>query len=105
MGYVVKTTDFSRISLNETDKIKSALQNVAIILKSVVNTNVLYREFGISGQMLDKPENVAFPRMYAEIREKIEEYEPRVSVLNISFEIDTEKIGRVVPVVEIEFNE
>lgn len=105
MGFAVKTTDFKEITLNEQDTVKSVLQNVAIILESIENTNVLYRDFGISNKMVDMPQNVILPQMYAEIKEKIEKYEPRASVINIVFENDTKTLGQTIPTVEITIND
>lgn len=101
MSYKV-TPDLSRISLNETDAITSILQNVAIILSTIKGTCPLYRQFGISGEYLDKPIPVAQVLMYADVKEAIEEYEPRVEVVSIDFEASAIDPGKLIPTVTVE---
>lgn len=100
MSYTVSPV-FSRISLNEPDTVKSILQNVAIILKTKRGTVPLYRQFGVSMDYLDKPMPVAAPLYHSQIREAIEEFEPRVEVINISFMTDPTTPGVLLPTVEV----
>ena len=100
MPYIV-STDIRRIMLNEKDTIASILQNVSIILRTRLGTVPLYREFGVSNSSLDRPVIVAEPLLYAEIKEAIERYEPRVEVIDISFAQDVSKPGVLIPTVEV----
>lgn len=102
MGYVVKSTDFSKISLNEPDRVTSILQNVAILLRTKRGTCPLYRQFGLDQSYLDRPINAAPPILYAEIKEGIEEFEPRVEVIRIDFGVDKSTPGKLIPTVEVE---
>lgn len=101
MGYKV-TPDLKQIRLNETDEIVSILQNVAIILSTVKGTCPLYRQFGISAEYVDKPIPVAQVVMYADIKEAIEEYEPRVEVTGIDFAVSASEPGKLIPTVTVE---
>lgn len=101
MGYKV-TPDLSHISLNEQDTLTSILQNVAIILSTVKGTCPLYRQFGISAEYVDKPIPVAQVVMYADIKEAIEEYEPRVEVTGIDFAVSASEPGKLIPTVTVE---
>lgn len=100
MSYKI-SSDISKISLNETDTVKSILQNVAIILRTRQGTVPLYRQFGVSMGYLDKPTPVAAPLYHSQIKEAIEEFEPRVEVVNISFTTDPTTPGVLLPTVEV----
>lgn len=99
MTYTV--TAGESLTLNETDTVASVLQNVAIILATRRGTCPLYREFGISMDFLDRPMPVAKTLAYAEIKETIEAYEPRASVVGVTFEERADAPGLLIPIVEV----
>ena len=101
MGYKVTASDIGAIRLNETDTVRSVLQNIAIILSTRQGTCPLYRGFGLPQKFMDKPLPVAVPMMYAEVKEAVEEYEPRAEVLKVTFETDKAAPGRLIPIVEV----
>lgn len=105
MSYKVSSKDLRSISLNETDVVTSVLQNIAIILSTRQQTVPLYRDFGLPMRFIDKPIPVARPMLVAEIEEAISEYEPRATVVGVTFEIDESAPGRLIPTVEVEINE
>ena len=72
MTYKVTATDISSIKLNETDRVQSVLQNIAIILSTRQGTVPLYREFGLPMRFLDKPIPAARTLLVAEVKEAIE---------------------------------
>ena len=43
--------------------------------------------------------------MFAEIKEAVEEFEPRCSVVNITFASDASAPGGLIPTVEVEIND
>lgn len=102
MVYTVSALDLSKITLNETDPIKSVLQSIAIILRTRQMSVPLYRDFGLPMQFLDKPMPAARPLMIAEIRDAILAYEPRANVLGIDFAPDPNIPGKLIPTVEVE---
>ena len=102
--YVVSPMDYSRITLQETDTVQSILQNIAVILRTYTGTCPLYRDFGITADYLDRPIPVAKTMMIADIRDAINEWEPRAGVLGITFTEDTNLPGRLIPTVEVEIN-
>lgn len=101
MAYVVSANDFSKIRLNETDIVTSVLQNIALLLRTKRGTCAMYRQFGIRGDVLDRPVNAAPPILYADIKESIEEFEPRAEVVSIDFRIDPSSPGKLIPRVEV----
>nr|WP_278430010.1 GPW/gp25 family protein [Brevibacillus laterosporus] len=79
------------------------LQNVYTILTTPRGSVPLDREFGIDTSILDDPTPVAKARATAEIFEKVNKYEPRVSITKVSF---TEKEdGVLIPVVKLAVKE
>ena len=89
------------LSLNETDTVASVLQNVAIILATRRGSCPLYRIFGLSMECLDRPMPVAKTLAQAEIKEAIETYEPRATVVGVTFEEPADMPGRLIPTVEV----
>lgn len=102
MSYMVSSQNMDSITLNETDTVKSVLQNVAIILKTRQQSVPLCRDFGLPMQFIDKPIPVARAMLVAEIHEAIAKYEPRATVLNVTFEVDYNVPGTLIPTVEVE---
>ena len=94
MSYKVTASDIGAVQLNETDTVRSVLQNIAIILSTRQGTCPLYRGFGL-------PLPVAMPMMYSEVKEAVEEYEPRAEVVNVTFAADRNAPGRLIPTVEV----
>lgn len=105
MNYIISTKDLGSITLNETDTVKSVLQNIRIILSTRQFSVPLYREFGLPMQFLDKPIPVAKALLIAEIRDAITEFEPRANMLNVTVEIDENAPGKVHATVEVEIKD
>lgn len=103
MSYMVSSKSLNKITLNESDPVRSVLQNVAIILSTRQNSVPLYRDFGLPMQFIDKPMAVARSLMIAEIKEAITEYEPRANVINIGFLDDSP--GKMIAKVEVEITD
>ena len=101
MNFRVTAIDLSRISLNESDVVKSVLQNVAIILRTKRGTVPLYREFGLSQDYLARPIIAARPLLHAEISEAITKFEPRAQLERIIWDADPQIPGSVSPTVEV----
>lgn len=98
MSYKISPNDIA-LRLNETDRIRSVLQNVSIILSTWKGTVPMYREFGISSEYMHKPLPVAEVILRAQIREAIEKYEPRAMVESIGFTQQGD--GQLIPTVEV----
>ena len=102
MTYRITPGSLGPLKLNETDTVTSALQNVAIILSTWEGTVPLYRDFGISSEYMHMPIPAAKALLRAEIKEKVERYEPRVSVIGVTFE---ETGNGLIPTLEVAFLE
>lgn len=104
MSWQVGMYDLGKITLCENDTVRSILQNVRTILRTPKYTVPLYREFGLDTAVVDSPITVAEPILYAEVREAIEQFEPRCTVTDVSFVIEKNNPGALSPRVEVEIN-
>ena len=86
-----------------TDPVESVLQNIAVILSTPKGSVPMYRDFGISVDILDRPIPVAKAMMTADIKEAIEQWEPRATFISVDF-MEDELNGRLIPMVEVEIN-
>lgn len=105
MTYTVSPTDMSNLFLQETDEVKSILQNIAVILSTPKGSVPMYRDFGLDMSFLDLPTERARIAMIAPVREAVERWEPRAAVTNVSFAYDLSNPGRMIPTVEVELRE
>lgn len=104
-NYIVAASDAIDLQFNETDTVKSVLQNVYIILNTWQGSVPLYRSFGISDDFLHKPINIAQSMMIASVQEAIETYEPRAKFVGLSFQTDSNNTEILRPIVEVTINE
>lgn len=102
MRYKTNIIDLEKIKLNEADTVSSILQNIAILLSTQQGSVPLYRSFGLPQSFVDKPLPVAKPLAIAEVKDAIEEFEPRATVISVTFQDGGEGAGMLVPIVEVE---
>ena len=102
MRYTVSAHDLSRVRLNEPDIVASVLQNIAIILSTRQQSIPLHRGLGLPMRFVDKPIPVAVPLMIAEVTEAIRSFEPRAELINITYIVDENVPGKLIPIVEVE---
>lgn len=83
------------------------VQNVKTILATPVGSVPLDRDFGTSWMLVDQPTPRVQAELSAEIVEKVERYEPRVRVTEVSFVSLPEEAreGRLIPRVRIALRE
>jgi phage baseplate assembly protein W len=100
MAYTVKAFSLEKINLAPETTTEEILQNVAVIISTPKFSVPLDRGLGLAQRFLDKPIQTAQPILVAEVMDAVEEYEPRVQIDNVTFELgDTP--GALVPVVEV----
>lgn len=80
------------------------IQNVRFILSTIAGTCVLDIPMGINPGAVDAPIQFAQAAITAEVIEKIERYEPRVSVESVEFSADPLD-GRLIPRVKVVIKE
>lgn len=102
MTYKVTSTDDYTLKLSENNEIDSILQNIAVLLNTRKGTVPMYREFGLPMNFIDKPMDVAETIAYSEITDALEIFEPRATLVGLSF---TKSTGGLGITVEVEINE
>lgn len=102
MSYFVTAGEDIAITLNETNDTASILQNVAMILGTPKGSVPMYRDFGVRIEALDRPVPVAKIMLRSEVKEAVELYEPRVEVVDVTFEQDRADPSHLIPTVEVE---
>lgn len=103
MAYKVSAAELSDEILNESDYVRSVLQNVSNILKTRQGTVPFFREFGLPMEFIDQPIPIAAPTLIIEVREALLRFEPRAELVDVSF--TSNEHGQLLPVVEVEINE
>lgn len=76
-------------------------QNLKILYTTPVGTVPYDRNFGINTEYLDAPLPLAQGRLIVEYTEKTKVYEPRATVKEVNFEMDSEN-GKLIPKVVID---
>lgn len=105
MSYQVSADGTTKLTLNESDTVRSVLQNIAIILQTPKGSVPMYREFGLPMDFLDRPIPVAKTMMIAKVREAVERWEPRARVVGVSFSGDASDPSILIPEVEVEIED
>lgn len=102
--YKVSATESAALQLGAADTVKSVLQAIRIIITTQKGTVPMYRDFGVNMDFLDLPAPGAEQRARMEIKEAIEEWEPRATVKDITFSRNELQSGKLMPTVEVEIN-
>ena len=99
-----KVSALESLRLEKPESVQAVLRNIAVLLATRKGSVPLYRDFGISWDMLDKPLPVARSMLISEIREAIERWEPRATFIGVEFAQDPAQPGTLLPIVEVEIN-
>ena len=83
--YTILGLDITQINWFPQTTIEEILQNVMVLLTTVVGTVPLDRELGINATFIDEPLPRAMMQVTIFAMETIGEYEPRVEVREIDF--------------------
>lgn len=102
MAYLVNANKQPAIDFAPDTVVEEVLQNVRTILTTIKGSIPLDREFGIDGEVVDLPINVAKAKLTNEIFRAIRIYEPRAVIESITF--DGELSGRLLPTLEVSIN-
>ena len=97
--------NLTNLQINESDTVTSVLQNIAVILSTPLGSVPMHREFGLDMSFLDMPTPQAEVLMVAPIREAVETWEPRATVLSVTFKKDQAHPEKLIPCVEVEISE
>ena len=102
MAYLVNANKKPAIDYAPDTVVEEVLQNVRTIITTIKGSIPLDRAFGIDGEVIDLPINVAKAKLTNEIFRAIRIYEPRAVIESITFDGDLS--GRLIPTVEVSIN-
>ena len=88
----------------ETEE-QEIIQNVYCIMQTVLGDVPHLRDYGLDNTFMHLPQGTAQSRYAAAIAEAIQLYEPRVAISEIDFDTDEDDPGKLLPRVEVTFNE
>ena len=74
-----------RINWFPQTTIEEIIQNVAVLLTTIVGTVILDRRLGLNATFIDEPAPRGMMNARIFVLETIQEYEPRVEVMEIDF--------------------
>jgi phage baseplate assembly protein W len=103
MSYLITADDKPVINFAPDTVVEEVLQNVRTILTTIKHSIPLDRSFGIDGEVIDLPINVAKAKMTNEIFRAVRQYEPRAVIESITFTGEDKGILR--PKMEVRINE
>lgn len=88
MIFDVSNEKLENVILLPADELVEIAQNVKTILTTVKGEVWLDRAFGLSGKVLDAPENAVRARLTAEIADAVAKFEPRAKVTDVFYKAD-----------------
>ncbi len=97
------TAELGKINFSPGSETEEILQNVRTILTTLKKTVPMDREFGINGNVIDLPIATAQAKITSEIVAAVAKYEPRASVVSVSYK-GKETDGIVKPTVKVRLN-
>ena len=83
------------------ETVAEIVAGIKFLLQTPTGKYPMNRDFGIDQNLQDKPVSSVQSLLAIEIKDKIERYEPRVEVTDVSFEYD-ETSGVLSPIIEID---
>lgn len=90
----------NKVNFAPSSVMEEVIQNVQTIIATPIYSTPLNRSFGVDAIMLDLPLPVLQAKLAAEIVQAIEKFEPRVTVMKVSFTGNAES-GNVKPYVTL----
>ena len=103
MSYMVSAAEERGIRFRPENMVEEVLQNVWFILNTMEYDCPLERGLGLNPGFIDRPIETAQALSVADVFDKIETYEPRAEVLEVTFE-SNHAIGRIYVKVEVNIN-
>lgn len=85
--------------------VEEVLQNLYTLLSTVKGSVPLYRDFGINGDIIDRPIPIAKSLYINEIYEAVNKYESRIEVVKVKFDESAEQEGKIIPILEVKIND
>ena len=105
MRVKIKPDESIKLTLAPSNTTEEIIQNIYCILKTPIRTVPFYREFGVRNDYLHRPIPASQSAFTAAIVNAISEFEPRAQVTRVTFDIDVNNPGYLIPTVEVTFLE
>ncbi|MBQ8697921.1 MAG: hypothetical protein IJ521_02835 [Schwartzia sp.] len=102
MAYIIRADETPQSDFAPASVVEEVIQNVRTIITTIKYSIPLDRDFGIDGDVVDLPINVAQAKLTNEIFRAIRRYEPRAVIESIAFK--GEDTGRLIPIVGVSIN-
>ncbi len=102
MRYTFRTDTAPKYTICENNLVSSVFQNISLILSTRQGTVPMYREFGLPMKFVDKPVPQYEAIMTKEIKESIERFEPRATLVSVSFEHSQASSGKSTVILEVD---
>ena len=83
--YTIMGIDVTEVNLFPQTIIEEILQNVSVLLTTVVGSVALDRNLGINATFIDEPAQRAMMKLAIFALETVQDYESRVEVMEIDF--------------------
>lgn len=83
--YTIMGINVAEINLFPKTIIEEILQNVSVLLTTVVGSVPLDRNLGINATFIDEPSQRAMMKLSIFALETVQDYEPRVEVMEVDF--------------------
>ncbi len=84
----VTNEKLEKVILKPENELVEIAQNVKTILTTMKGEVFLDRDFGVSGEVLDRPQNAVRAILTAEIADAVAKFEPRAKVTDCFFKAD-----------------
>ena len=85
MVLTIRGIDTTRINWFPSTVVEEIIQNVAVLMTTIEGTVPLDRNLGITAKIIDEPHPRAMMELSVHLVNAIQEYEPRVQVLEVGF--------------------
>lgn len=95
------SNNLTEINFAPASEVEEVLQNVKTILTTIQGSCPLFREFGISSDILDQPLQIAQAKITAELARQIANFEPRCQLKKILVDGDLNGELKITAVVDI----
>ena len=104
---MVITIDSNNITLTPKNTTEEIIQNVNIIVTTILGNVPLDRKFGIDGKIIDDSTIKGKSKLMISILESIQDFEPRIEVSNIDFieNFESAKKGTLIPKLEVKIKD
>ena len=97
------TADSNNITLTPKNIAEEIIQNVNVIVSTVMGNVPLDRKFGISGEIIDTSSVKGKSKLMIYLLESVQDFEPRIEVTAIDFieDIKSTEKGTLIPRLEV----